>query len=588
MLGPFLLGSFRQPLGASVPIARLDAQSTAESIRVVSLIPGVTATLVAPATFDPRAPIELILYALPNGNTTAETMGRTMAPGVGWRHGIQHIAAQARALRALGHANAVVAYLETDGRSWPAWRRQLGYARANARIVGMVDQLRALAGDPARVRVTLAAHSGGGGFVFGFIEGQRAFPDWLERIALLDANYNFAAGHAAPLVAWLRRDPAHRLVSLAYDDREITLDGKKVVSDSGGTWRATERMRAAFAGTAGSAGSAGMPTAALTLVHDTLGAFLRWHSPQVELLAHPNPDNRILHTELIGEMNGFLHALRWGRAGYDARTTLRARRAYTAFVDSGRPLPEAEPAAIPPRRADAPSGAAVIAELSALDRDAVIRRELLAGNVPAWTRAARTVRYTALDSAGVQRRVELEVLPDYLAIGGDDDWVRMPMSPHVAQAFADAFGFTLPTRMMVDRIWRAADEHLDPWPLTEAREAPGTFYAHHLLIERQRAGRPRGSFVAGIKKDVVLTNRLAGRADRVAIYGWHYANGVPIQPVYVGHVDWYVDYSHGIRLVRRRVRIDGQERDVAEVLADPLLAPLVSDEGPLRVLRYDR
>ena len=26
-------------------------------------------------------------------------------------------------------------------------------------------------------------------------------------------------------------------------------------------------------------------------------------------------------------------------------------------------------------------------------------------------------------------------------------------------------------------------------------------------------------------------------------------DGKPIQPLYTGHVNWYVDYSHGVRLV---------------------------------------
>src|SRR5512140_3898124 len=113
-----------------------------ERIRVLELFPGVTATLVAPATLDTRKAVELILYALPNGNSTAETMGRTLADGVGWRYDIQHIAAQTRALRARGVPQAVVAYLETDVKSWPAWRARLGYPRANARIVELVDQVR--------------------------------------------------------------------------------------------------------------------------------------------------------------------------------------------------------------------------------------------------------------------------------------------------------------------------------------------------------------------------------------------------------------------------------------------------------------
>ena len=74
-----------------------------------------------------------------------------------------------------------------------------------------------------------------------------AFPPDGARIAFLDAVYNFdGATHSAKLLEWLHGDPHRMLVSLAYDDREIMLDGKKVVSDSGGTWRATDRMLRAF------------------------------------------------------------------------------------------------------------------------------------------------------------------------------------------------------------------------------------------------------------------------------------------------------------------------------------------------------
>src|SRR5262245_32543473 len=109
-----------------------------ERVRVLSLDPGVTATIVAPATLDTRKRIDLILYALPNGNTTAQTIGRTLAEGVDWHYDIQHIGAQTRALRARG-VKAIVVYLEANTKSWPEWRRVQGYDRANARIVAMVD-----------------------------------------------------------------------------------------------------------------------------------------------------------------------------------------------------------------------------------------------------------------------------------------------------------------------------------------------------------------------------------------------------------------------------------------------------------------
>lgn len=299
--------------------------SYGEAMRTLHLDPGVTVTLVAPERLDPRKRVDLILYALPNGNTTAETMGRAPRDSSEWRYGIQQIAAQTRALRARGVPQAVVAYLEAEGKSWPAWRARLGYPAANARIVEIVDQVRAALGDPATfrdLRVTLTGHSGGGSFMFGFIEGQSALPPWLDRIAFLDANYNFGPQHGAPLLAWLRGGRDRWLVSIAYDDREIRLDGKKVVSDSGGTWRATERMLARFAGE-------------IVLRQDTVGEFLRARGRGVELLRHRNAGNRILHTELVGEMNGLMHAMLVGRRGYrESGTLLRGGRAYARFVSA--------------------------------------------------------------------------------------------------------------------------------------------------------------------------------------------------------------------------------------------------------------
>jgi hypothetical protein len=67
----------------------------------------------------------------------------------------------------------------------------------------------------------------------------------------------------------------------------------------------------------------------------------------------------------------------------------------------------------------------------------------------------------------------------------------------------------------------------------------------------------------------------------VAIYGWHKPDGKPIQPLYTGHVDWYVDYSHGIRLVSRTVTLDGKERDLFDVLADPKTCAIVGEDQPI-------
>jgi hypothetical protein len=325
---------------------------------------------------------------------------------------------------------------------------------------------------------------------------------------------------------------------------------------------------------------------------DTLGGFVRHRSGGIEILLHPNPANRILHTEMIGEMNGYMHAMLVRRPEYDrARGVLGAPRAYAKWVENGVSLPPATPPAIPPRTRDAMTGSAFIASIAGMvrdEREAAIRRELFAGNVPSFLRTLRTVTVTAAGSDSVKYTVSYDVMPDYLAIGSDADFVRMPMSPHTAQGFADAFGFVLPTRKMANDIWAAAVTRVDPRPLTQEREASLTFLQHHRIIEEQLQGAARGTLVAGIKKDVVVTGRLQERPDRVAIFGWHYLTGAPIQPLYTGHVDWYVDYSHGIRPVRRTMLVDGKPMAFEKILTDAKLLHLLSDEGAIAVPRYEK
>lgn len=295
--------------------------SFGERTRVLQLTPGVTATIVAPSRLDKGQRVDLILYALPNGNSTAQTIGRKLTEGLDWHFDIQHIGAQTRALRARGLRQAIVVYLEAESKSWPQWRRVQGYEQANRRIVGMVDEVRAAIGNPPRLAVTLTGHSGGGSFMFGFIEGQDTLPSWLERIAFLDANYNFEPAHGEKMGKWLRANPRNTLVVLAYDDREIMLDGRKVVSDSGGTWRASQRMIENLRGT-------------FSLEADRAGEFLRYRSPQTEILVHPNPENRILHTVMIGDMNGYMHALLVRRPGYEqAESVLKSARVYERWIE---------------------------------------------------------------------------------------------------------------------------------------------------------------------------------------------------------------------------------------------------------------
>ena len=108
------------------------------------------------------------------------------------------------------------------------------------------------------------------------------------------------------------------------------------------------------------------------------------------------------------------------------------------------------------------------------------------------------------------------------------------------------------------------------------------FWDHNVTVRSQRAGQSAalGSLVGGTKKDVVVSPQLVTYLDfhRVAIFGWHQTNGTPIQSLYFGHEDTYADYSHGVRLVNRRMLLNGGETTVEAVLLNPSMASAVSDE----------
>jgi hypothetical protein len=86
--------------------------------------------------------------------------------------------------------------------------------------------------------------------------------------------------------------------------------------------------------------------------------------------------------------------------------------------------------------------------------------------------------------------------------------------------------------------------------------------------------------------DVVVSAALADKPGKVAFYGWHKPDGQPIQPLFTNRDDNWVAYNLGVRLVHRRILVDGVVRDLLEVLSDPELAPLLSDEGVIENARY--
>jgi len=247
---------------------------------------------------------------------------------------------------------------------------------------------------------------------------------------------------------------------------------------------------------------------------------------------------------------------------------------------------------IPPRTENARSGSQFMHEVDNLtfeERETEIFNEVSNGNIPAFMRQWITINTAFADANGTMHAVQYQVLPDYLGIGSDENFCRVPVGPITAQRLCNLFDVTLPTRQLVDDIYNHSALRLEPvtyYPTGNRNELVSTFVRHNSAIDSllQAAGGKPGQLVAGIKKDVVISNRITEpkRPNHVVIYGWHRKDGQAIQPLTNIHINWYVDYSHGIRFVNNTFLLDGEFRKMSEILTDPVLYKVLSDEdGPM-------
>jgi len=87
---------------------------------------------------------------------------------------------------------------------------------------------------------------------------------------------------------------------------------------------------------------------------------------------------------------------------------------------------------------------------------------------------------------------------------------------------------------------------------------------------------------------VVISGRIPREAKpgRVAIYGWHKLHEKPIQPLYTGHINRYVDHSQGARMVYRKIKLKGKWMDYIDLLKDTVLQKIICDEEYCDFYKY--
>ncbi len=270
------------------------------------------------ADFTPGKPVLLIFYTLPNGNSTAQTVGKIMKPGDDWHFDIQHIAAQTRFLRAmLTNRVIVVAYLEAGKKSWPAWRKEHG----DKQIPEIIAGIQKIFASPG-METVISGHSGGGSFIFGYLNAVEHIPDDVVRIAFLDSNYAYdpALGHERKLAEWLRAGHGHTLCVLAYHDDIALYEGKTFVSAAGGTWGKSHAMLRDF----------GNDFSFTSKTNGNLESYSAIDG-RLQLLLMQNPEKKIFHTVQV-ERNGFIHVIVAGTANENKGYEYFGDRVYQKLI----------------------------------------------------------------------------------------------------------------------------------------------------------------------------------------------------------------------------------------------------------------
>jgi len=258
-------------------------------------------------------------FALPNGNSTEWTMGKKMAAGDNWHYDIQHIAAQTSFIRnKLNRVNFTVVYLENKFRSWPSWKEK--HPDFRQRLPAMIDSITATIKGKNKI-IYLSGHSGGGSLVFGYLAGVTSIPSNVKRIIFLDSDYGYDSSYYGKLHSWLATVKDAALNVFAYDDSKVVFNGKRLVSDTGGTWYRSHLLLSHL-------------QKDISFDHsetDSLDIY-RSKDKRVQFYFKKNIDLGIYHTQQV-ELNGFIHSILCGTKHEGEGYEYYGPRAYSSYIN---------------------------------------------------------------------------------------------------------------------------------------------------------------------------------------------------------------------------------------------------------------
>lgn len=183
------------------------------------------------------------------------------------------------------------------------------------------------------------------------------------------------------------------------------------------------------------------------------------------------------------------------------------------------------------------------------------------------------------------------------------DGVRINVSARTQQLIADHLDAMLLTPKVADLLFASRNVLIRPKPIAPVRGLIPSDEAgmrrHSEAIDKEIAGRT--GIIQTVGKHWVLTNRLLGKKPGTAAnLGWHFEGATyegirgevsptgiarVLQGIGTRHDMNHSDYSQTCVLMHQTCMLNDIEVSVEEVLSNPVLAPLASHEGVLKVLR---
>ncbi len=181
------------------------------------------------------------------------------------------------------------------------------------------------------------------------------------------------------------------------------------------------------------------------------------------------------------------------------------------------------------------------------------------------------------------------------------DNVRFNVSAELQQKIADILGCTLLTAKLADHIFLNAEVIVKPKPRNIDMSTKGMI-EHSKEIDKEI--KDKKGLVSTVGKHWIIDDVLLKKSVGTACnYGWHFKGGMPgikgelpvcyndlpgvklIQSRGTWHNLSHVDYAQTCSLVARECEVNGEKRDILDIMQHSQLSYLVSHSGPLKIMR---